>query len=71
MLVCWSAARLPSVMVAMLSAASSWGSGMLVTVAAGPSGRRAPKAKKRSSMAKPAALEPTDRNAVTGIGAPV
>jgi hypothetical protein len=42
-------------MVAMLIATSSCRSGMLVTAGAGPSAVT-PKAKKRSSMAKPAAF---------------
>jgi hypothetical protein len=54
-------------MVATAISAPSCPSGMLVTIGAGPM----PKWKKRSSMAKPAAFEPTARNAVTGMGAPV
>jgi len=70
MLVCESAARFPSVMVATQRTLASWGSGRCATPGAAPS-CPTPKWKKRSSMAKPAAFEPTARNAVTGMGAPV
>ena len=57
-------------MVAAQRSVPSWRSGTRVTAPTGPAAPT-PKWKKRSSIAKPAALEPTARNAVTGIGAPV
>ncbi len=57
-------------MVATQRMLASWGSGIAAAAAVALS-CPTPKWKKRSSMAKPAAFEPTARKAVTGMGAPV
>ena len=62
MLVCVSAARLPTVIVTTESAANSSFQSRLLE------GR--PSMKIRSSIANEAAFDPTDRNAVMGVGAP-
>ena len=70
---CCSAERLPMVMVAMARQPASTGQGVSVSASAsspGVSVARRASAKKRTSTAKPAALGPTERKAVTGVGAP-
>ncbi len=70
---CPSAERLPMVIVAIARQPAMTGQGeSMATPAAVSSTCPAPSAsaKKRSSTAKPAALGPTERKAVTGVGAP-
>src|SRR3990172_12528094 len=71
MLVCVSAATLPSVMVATETIISSEGQSTVLdrSQLPAPALDRPPK-KKRVITAKPAALGATDRKAVTGVGAP-
>ena len=59
---CVSAARLPTVMVTIASASNSRRQSALID--------GTPSRKIRSSIANAAALDPTDKNAVTGVGAP-
>ena len=61
-LVCVSAARFPTVIVTMASASNSSRQSPLID--------GSPSRKIRSSIANEAAFDPTDRNAVTGVGAP-
>ena len=60
--VCVSAAMLPTVIVTIASASKSSRQSVLID--------GSPSRKIRSSIANDAAFDPTDRNAVTGVGAP-
>src|SRR6266403_101652 len=72
-LVWLSAARLPTVMVSAAMTPITCGHGTSLSTVAmsgdSPFWESAPK-KIRTASAKPAALGPTDRNAVNGVGAP-
>ncbi len=59
---CVSAARLPTVIVTIASTSNSSRQSALID--------GSPSTKIRSSIANDAAFDPTDRNAVTGVGAP-
>src|SRR5208282_6060167 len=73
MLVCCSAARLPSVIVMTQITSRSWGQSTPLRACQLPfaDSEEIAGKKKRVSSAKPAALEPIARKVVTGIGAPV
>jgi hypothetical protein len=64
-----SADRLPTVIVAIAKSPPTIGHGVPTEPLIEPRAA-SPSAKKRSRIAKPAALGPTDKNAVTGVGAP-
>ena len=59
---CVSAATLPTVIVTMASASNSSRQSAFIT--------GNPSTKMRSSIANDAVFDPTERNAVTGVGAP-
>src|SRR5215510_1205490 len=65
------AATLPRVIVSTETTIKTWGQSIVPERSQGESpGRAKPPKKKRSMIAKPAALGATERNAVTGVGAP-
>ena len=64
MLVCSSATTLPSVIVSAATMATITHRYALLAPV------RPPKTKTRSSAAKPAAFEPTEKKSVDGVGAP-
>src|SRR5512133_1034229 len=72
--VCPSAVMFPSVIVIAAMTPTTAGHGMPATAAAKPAGPVPGPAsaewKNRRARAKPAALGPTERNAVNGVGAP-
>ena len=70
---CPSAERLPTVMVAIARQPAMTGQGVSMTAPVALScgvSEPSASAKKRTRTAKPAALGPTERKAVTGVGAP-